>query len=199
MGLGSGSYGLGVGRRGQLHTAVNLQGPSAADFGAQQIKMLAAMHARSPPRAPIMPGSPPPKPIIEKMELPYVCRVYEKLQLTRAYVCAVGEKTEHTAGRADIGGAGCHGCPTGVGAQDKARDDEAFGFVGLLRKIDIVRAHVGVGELVVLGICSMRFAPRAAAAQRVIRKIVGRIIHSNYSWTIRVQACPGLVSIFFSF
>ena len=50
--------------------AVNLHGPASWLLGAQQMSMLEAMHASSPPTAPTTPGSPPMKPTSEKMELP---------------------------------------------------------------------------------------------------------------------------------
>ena len=49
-------------------TAVNLQPPSLALFGAQHMRMLEATQARSPQSAPTMPAVPPAKPIIEKTE-----------------------------------------------------------------------------------------------------------------------------------
>ena len=70
-----------------LRTAVNLPLPSAGLFGAQHMRMLEAMHARTPQRAPTMPGRPPAKPIIEKMELPHVCAAHEETAVADA--CAV--------------------------------------------------------------------------------------------------------------
>ena len=70
-----------------LRTAVNLPLPSAGLFGAQHMRMLEAMHARTPQRAPTMPGRPPAKPIIEKMELPHVCAAHE--ETAGADACAV--------------------------------------------------------------------------------------------------------------
>ena len=59
-------------------TAVNLQPPSSVVFGAQHMRMLEATHARIPQRAPTMPGMPPAKPIIEKMELPQTREVDDR-------------------------------------------------------------------------------------------------------------------------
>ena len=64
-------------------TAVNLPPPSSVLFGAQHMRMLEAMHARIPQRAPTTPGMPPAKPIIEKMELPHTraCAVYVQCEV----------------------------------------------------------------------------------------------------------------------
>ena len=55
--------------RSHIRTAVNLPLPSSTLLGAQHMRMLDPMHARMPQRAPMMPGMPAAKPIIEKMEL----------------------------------------------------------------------------------------------------------------------------------
>ena len=67
-----------------LRTAVNFPPPSWALAGAQHMRMLEPMHARSPQTAPIAPAHPAPKPIIEKRELPQVCAVHEKKEHANA-------------------------------------------------------------------------------------------------------------------
>ena len=70
-------------------TAVNLQPPSSVLFGAQHMTMLEATHARIPQRAPTMPGMPPAKPIIEKMELSHT----RAAQCSHAHVHTQLERT----------------------------------------------------------------------------------------------------------
>ena len=75
-----------------LRTAVNLPPPSSVLFGAQHKRMLEATQARIPQSAPTMPGVPPAKPIIEKMELPHAraqCSQSVELVCTVCVVCAV--------------------------------------------------------------------------------------------------------------
>ena len=103
---------------------MNFPPPSASVFGGQHIRMLEATHARIPPSAPMMPGRPPAKPIIEKMELPHVCAAHEGVELADAYAVNVQcmRKTElpHDCSRAQrcvrpsIGGAPACAAPTYV-------------------------------------------------------------------------------------
>ena len=75
-----------------LRTAVNLPPPSSVLFGAQHKRMLEATQARIPQSAPTMPGVPPAKPIIEKMELPHAraqCSQSVELVCRVCVVCAV--------------------------------------------------------------------------------------------------------------
>ena len=72
-----------------IRTAVNLPLPSSTLLGAQHMRMLDPMHARMPQRAPMMPGMPAAKPIIEKMELTHrhVCRALSKPRDVSMHVC----------------------------------------------------------------------------------------------------------------
>ena len=71
-------------------TAVNLPPPSSVLFGAQHKRMLEATQARIPQSAPTMPGVPPAKPIIEKMELPHArADAVSSESVGRACVCTV--------------------------------------------------------------------------------------------------------------
>ena len=78
---------------------MNLPPPSSVVFGAQHMRMLEATHARIPQRAPTMPGMPPAKPIIEKMELPQTREVDDrKDNNARKGTTAEGLHTHDTCG-----------------------------------------------------------------------------------------------------
>ena len=139
-----------------LRTAMNFPPPSASVFGGQHIRMLEATHARIPPTAPMMPGRPPAKPIIEKMELPHGCAAHEGVELADAYAVNVQcvRKTElpHDHSRTHDGASvPLLAVPphvprprmSGAGAQDKAGDGEALGLIRLLGQIHVVFAHLG--------------------------------------------------------
>ena len=65
-----------------VRTVVNFPAPSSADFGAQHMRMLEAMQARTPQAPPIYGGAA--KPRIEKMELPHTCSAHEETELAGA-------------------------------------------------------------------------------------------------------------------